>query len=91
MALAERIEAERKTAEEAERRRQVEAERRRQEKIKKVNQQIAAKKQDKRSAEVELANLKGLFTGRRRKELEAEIAKAEEQLAQLTSQLTKLQ
>ena len=91
LALAERIEAERKNAEEAERRRQVEAERRRQEKIKKVNQQIAAKKQDKRSAEVELANLKGLFTGRRRKELEAEIAKAEEQLAQLTGKLQELQ
>ena len=87
----EEAERKRQEAEEAERRRQEDSERRRREKIEKENQQIATIKQDKRAAEVELANLKGLFTGRRRKELEAEIAKAEEQLAQLTSQLTKLQ
>ena len=76
-AAAERAEAERKAAVER-------AEAERQAKIANLNQ----KKTDLRA---ELANLRGLFTGKRRKELEAQIAEADEQLAALQAELKSLE
>ena len=75
-------------AEEAERRRQ---ERKRQETIETAKRRIASWEEDKQAAEDELANLKGLFTGKRRKELEAQIAKADDQLAALQAELKSLE
>ena len=87
-AAAERAEAERKAAAEraeAERKAAVErAEAERQAKIANLNQ----KKTDLRA---ELANLRGLFTGKRRREMEAQIAKADEQLAALQAELKSLE
>ena len=75
-------------AEETERRRQ---ERKRQEAIETVKHRIVAREADKQTAEDELANLKGLFSGRRRRELEAQIAEADEQLAALQAELKSLE
>lgn len=84
---AEEAERQRVQAEEAERRRQ---ERKRQEAIETAKRRIASWEADKQAAEEELANLRGLFTGKRRKELEAQIAKADEELAALQAELKNL-
>ena len=91
-------EAERRRREEAERRR-IEAEeaerrlqeRKRQETIETAKRRIASWEEDKQAAEDELANLKGLFSGKRRRELEAQIAQADEQLAALQAELKSLE
>lgn len=44
---------------------------------------IAALNMEKQSLQAELANLKGLFTGKRRKEIEARLAQIEEELKKL--------
>ena len=48
---------------------------------------LAASQQRHSAAQTELSNLKGLFLGRRRKELEAEIASLDRQIAELQKQL----
>jgi predicted nucleic acid-binding Zn-ribbon protein len=76
-AAEERAEAERKAAAEK-------AERERQEKIAKLNA-------EKTSLQDELANLKGLFSGKRRKEIEVQIAKIDRQLAAVDAELGRTQ
>lgn len=79
---------------EAEKRRMAEEQRRQAEfarKRKDLSERLASVKQCKQSAETELANLKGLFTGRRRKELEAQIAEADRRINTINEELKKLQ
>ena len=47
---------------------------------------LAASRQRQNAAQTELSNLKGLFLGRRRKELEAEIVSLDRQIAELQKQ-----
>ena len=56
-------------------------------KCRELSEKIAAAQQRQSAAKTELANLKGLFTGKRRKELEAEIASLDRQIADLQKQL----
>lgn len=71
---------------EAERRRQeeerAEVERRHMEELAKKKTELEAKRA---SIQMELANLKGLFTGRRRREIEARLKVIEQELANLTT------
>ena len=83
----EEAERQRIEVEEAERRRQ---ERKRQEAIETAKRRIASWEENKQAAKDELANLKGLFSGKRRRELEAQIAQADEQLAALQAELKNL-
>ena len=75
-AAKEKAEAERKAAEEERRLEAEKAEAERKAKIETLNY-------EKRTLSVELANLKGLFTGRRRKEIEARLAQIETELKKL--------
>ncbi len=68
---------EQRRKEEAER---AERERQLQEKLAKLNAKITALQTRKTTAEAELRNLKGLFTGKRRRELEAEIDTLDRQI-----------
>ncbi len=77
---AERAEKERIAAEQ---RRREENEHRCQE----LSEKIASAKQRQVVARTALANLRGLFTSKRRKELEAELASLEHQIAELQKQL----
>lgn len=79
----EQAEAERRRQqEEVERQRQKEEERRRQEEGRKVQQRTALER-EKSALQTELANLRGLFTGRRRREIEGRLAEIEQKLKTL--------
>ena len=52
---------------------------------------IDALNEEKANLQTELANLRGLFSGKRRRELEAQIAQADEQLAALQAELKSLE
>ena len=85
-------EAERRRQEmerEAERLRQ-ETERKRAERIQELGRLIPDTEKQRQVYQDELANLKGLFTGKRRKELEAQIAEADKRIAALKEELDKL-
>ena len=85
-------EAERRRQEmerEAERLRQ-ETERKRAERIQELGRLISDTEKQRQVYQDELANLKGLFTGKRRKELEAQIAEADKRIAALKEELDKL-
>ena len=88
----------RKKAEEAER--QAAEQRRREEaaaaalrvqKCEEYSKQLAAAEQHKQSAETELANLKGLFSGKRRRELQETIEHNEKEIMRLQAELKQLQ
>ena len=87
----ETLDQERKEAAERAERERIAAEQRRKEendrKCREISGKIVAAQQRQAAAQAELANLKGLFTGKRRKELEAEIASLDRQLAELQKQL----
>ncbi len=72
---------------EAEQQRQAELARKR----KDLSERLASVKQCKQAAETEFANLKGLFIGRRRKELEAQIADLDRQIVKAKAELKDLQ
>ena len=56
-----------------------------------LSNELAAAANDKNNAEIELANLKGLFSGKRRKELEAQIAEDGKKVERLQAELKALQ
>ena len=87
-AAAKKAEAERKVAEErAEAQRRAAAERA----VAQRRAKIDALNEEKANLQTELANLRGLFSGKRRRELEAQIAQADEQLAALQAELKSLE
>ncbi len=55
------------------------------------SKQLAASEQHKQSAETELANLKGLFSGKRRRELQETIEHNEKEIIRLQAELKQLQ
>ena len=59
-------------------------------KRKKLTDQLAAAKQRKQAAETELANLKGLFSGKRRKELQETIEYNDKSIRNLQAELRQL-
>lgn len=92
-------EAERRRQEEEQRRQEEkrcrqEADQQRQaelaQKRKELSEKLASAEQSKQAAETELANLKGLFTGKRRKELEAQIAEDSKMIKRLQTELRAL-
>ena len=82
----ERMEIEEKNRKEAEERAKKEKNRQ----IEQLNSNISSSQQKKASVEAELANLKGLFSGKRRRELEGEIASLDAFIKKLQKQLNSL-
>ena len=78
-----RQEEERRKREEAERRRQLEEARKKEEEARRLAS-IERLKKEKADLQRELANLKGLFTGKRKKELQENIARIDGQLKKLS-------
>lgn len=92
---AERRKQEEEQCRQEEERRRKEAAQQRQaelaQKRKELSEKLSSAEQSKQAAETELANLKGLFSGKRRKELEAQIAEDGREIERLKAELKALQ